>query len=874
MIDEIGLREGDMLGKYQIYDVLGSGAMGVVYRALHTTLQSYVAVKVLPLSLTQSNPDLAERFLREAQIMARIRDPNVVSVIDVDQDPASGLCYIVLEYVAGGTLGDAIGRAKKGGEGGKAIAESHILRIGADIAHALIVANENHVVHRDIKPDNIMLDGRGRAKLSDLGLAKISNAGAMSLTQNNAFMGTPAYMSPEQASDAKTSDTRDDIYSLGATLYHALTLNLPYDLETHYNIIAALIKKPTPNPRSLRPDISDATTAVVMKMMAKTREDRYQTAQDLLQDLELAHHNLQHAGGTAQGLAAEPFLYGKGDLPDISADRARRSGIELPPRTPVPPPTSSITPVAPQSTAAGFAPATVKMSKTAAARQPASRQCAVLFLDIVGYSKLDLEPQYAVKRIFNDYLDYSLTKAAEEKGILEYITEGDKQTRVDADQRIILDTGDGAAVCFMQDHEEALIAALIFQRSILALCHQSNYDIAVRLGIHSGPVKLIEDIHGKKNPIGNGINTAQRIMSFSAGNQLCISRNYYENVACVAEYYRKCCRYLGARLDKHEMEHVLYEYRDTELEPYLPEPLPVLEEKAKIIKPATPTPKAPEVLDIEAERVPTTLSLPNAEQQQPGTATEIFSDFAKSVAPDQAFAPSRPPSSIPPGWNPELLSTLEKQLAKYVGPVARALVKKAAASNATLTGLIEALAMEITKPEDRQRFQRDTSLPSTIAPSASVTSLNARGGLTSLSASQQRIVLPGAPSTSVPPQPNRSRVELPLVNAPAAAPAQPTFVAPPRPPAPQPAPQQSIAPAPAEPQRPASSVIPATPSFTQEELEIVSGRLAKIVGPIAKVLVKRASARTNSIDELIEALLPEIPNEHDRQKFVSSLYQQ
>ena len=143
-------------------------------------------------------------------------------------------------------------------------------------------------MHRDIKPDNIMLDLRGTAKLADLGLAKHALDSHVSLTLGGSFMGTPAYMSPEQARDAKVADTRDDIYSLGASFYECLTGEPPFQGETPYNIMSELLTKPSPKPRALRPDVSRSADLICRKMMAKTRDLRYADARALLQDLQHA----------------------------------------------------------------------------------------------------------------------------------------------------------------------------------------------------------------------------------------------------------------------------------------------------------------------------------------------------------------------------------------------------------------------------------------------------------------------------------------------------------------------------------------------------------------------------------------------------------
>jgi serine/threonine protein kinase len=209
------IEPGDVIGRCRIIRELGRGGVGTVYLATHQTLQIEVALKVLSPALSLDNPALAERFIREAQMAARIRHPNVIAVMDAAYDETTGLYFIVQEFVGGGSLSWHLRNGP--------LTEQKALAIITGIAQALVVAEENSIVHRDIKPDNIMLDARGTAKLADLGLAKNAIDNQITLTLGGSFMGTPAYMSPEQARDAKVADTRDDIYSLGATFYECLT---------------------------------------------------------------------------------------------------------------------------------------------------------------------------------------------------------------------------------------------------------------------------------------------------------------------------------------------------------------------------------------------------------------------------------------------------------------------------------------------------------------------------------------------------------------------------------------------------------------------------------------------------------------------------
>jgi len=269
---------GQVLGRCRILRELGHGAMGGVHLAQHTTLDIPVAIKVLPPRLASRDPQFVERFLREARLAAKIEHPNVIGVKDVDQDATTGFYYIVLEYVDGGSVRDRLRR-----EGPLPVDQA--LRITADVTRALTAAAQHAVVHRDIKPDNIMLTRGGQVKLADMGIAK-QQSDDTGVTMSQAMIGTPAYMSPEQATDAKNVDARADIYSLGATLYHMLVGVVPYDGDTVYTVLTKLATEPTPDPRAVRPEIPATTAQLCMKMMAKNPAERYQTPQELLAAIE------------------------------------------------------------------------------------------------------------------------------------------------------------------------------------------------------------------------------------------------------------------------------------------------------------------------------------------------------------------------------------------------------------------------------------------------------------------------------------------------------------------------------------------------------------------------------------------------------------
>ncbi len=268
------LSPGEKLGKYIIEKRLGKGGMGEVYLGKHEQLGILRAIKVLPQDLAKKNSQFFARFIREAKTACEIRHSNVVNVMDVENDDARGIDYIVMEYVDGG---DVRGLLKSSGH----LTVDQSLVIVEAVASALAAAAEYGIVHRDIKPDNIMLTKRGEVKLADLGIAK-SGDEDVQLTKTNVMMGTPAYLSPEQAKDAKHVDVRADIYSLGATFFEMLTGRIPYPGSSVYDIISKLHTDPVPNPCDFNTEIPPEIGKICMTMMAKKPANRYQSAAELL----------------------------------------------------------------------------------------------------------------------------------------------------------------------------------------------------------------------------------------------------------------------------------------------------------------------------------------------------------------------------------------------------------------------------------------------------------------------------------------------------------------------------------------------------------------------------------------------------------------
>jgi serine/threonine protein kinase len=265
---------GVTLGHCVIEQMLGQGGMARVYKGRQENLDRAVAIKVLP-PYYAADPAFVERFKLEARAMARLSHPNIVTVHDAGED--QGRLYIIMEYVGGGTLKQRMARS---------MPLSEITRVIHEVASALSYAASMGIIHRDVKPVNVLMDTSGRAVLSDFGIAKVLATSA-ALTQSGAGVGTPEYMSPEQCRGGSV-DARSDIYALGVMLYEMLTGHTPFEADNYTALAHSHIYEPVPPPSQRNPRISPAVQAVVMKALEKDPTQRFQTATDMAITLEQA----------------------------------------------------------------------------------------------------------------------------------------------------------------------------------------------------------------------------------------------------------------------------------------------------------------------------------------------------------------------------------------------------------------------------------------------------------------------------------------------------------------------------------------------------------------------------------------------------------
>ena len=262
-------------GRYKLEAKLGSGGMSTVYLANDGTLDRAVAVKVMHREMSEQ-PDQLERFRQEARAVAKLSHPNVVAVIDAGED--GGHPYIVFEYVEGETLKQRIARLG-------ALDTQEALAYAIEIARGLTVAHARNMVHRDIKPQNVLIDAEGRAKLTDFGISRQLEQDGMTATGR--VLGTTDYVAPEQAMGHPV-DIRSDIYSLGVVLYEMLIGQVPFHADSQVGVAMKHVNEELPDVQQRRPELSAAAALVVERATAKDPAERYQEVGEMIDDLSTA----------------------------------------------------------------------------------------------------------------------------------------------------------------------------------------------------------------------------------------------------------------------------------------------------------------------------------------------------------------------------------------------------------------------------------------------------------------------------------------------------------------------------------------------------------------------------------------------------------
>jgi len=354
-------------GHYDIVAELGRGGMGVVYKGYETSLNRYVAIKVLADALAHDQ-SVKERFLREARSMAALNDPHIIQIYFIGED--AGQTYFVMEFVDGESLGSVLRREVK-------LTPEQAAKIVYQTAQGLATAHDKGVIHRDIKPGNLMLSARGAVKIADFGIALSTQDFSKKLTSTGEFVGTPGYLSPEVC-QGKPVDQRSDIFSLGIVLFECLAGRMPFTDESPLGLMLEVVKAQIPDVCSLNKDVDAELSRILQKMVAKDPADRYQSCQELVADL--ARHPLVAKGGpitlqTKMSPAAATVI---GQTP-ISGQRALPSTSPTPQPLPVSKPT---TPAGSQPVIGGHQ--SVLQSQQTAPAKPSALPWAIAAILLLG----------------------------------------------------------------------------------------------------------------------------------------------------------------------------------------------------------------------------------------------------------------------------------------------------------------------------------------------------------------------------------------------------------------------------------------------------------------------------------------------------------
>jgi len=584
--DAASLPAGYRINEYNIERPLGGGGFGITYLARDSNLQLPVAIKeYFPSDLVTRGPDQSvqvrggstnehqeqydwglERFLDEARALATFRHPNIVRVLRYFRE--NGTAYIVMEYESGLSL-------KRWVPQNAPLSQRSLLSIIYPVLDGLEAVHKTGFLHRDIKPDNIYVRADGTPVLLDFGAARRVTA-----NRDMTNIVSPGFAPFEQYHSHGNQGPWTDIYSLGAVMYWMTTGKKPIES-------AARVKNDTMLPASSLAEVSVYGAA-------------------LLDAIEWAMHPDE---------SRRPQT--------VALFRSAIQGSERPANVHV----DGAAPDRPAIAAAGYAPSVPgSPSSSPSAIQRRNLLCTIMFLDLVGYSVRSVDDQVALKKLFNELIAKSL------KGVPE-------------DTRIAIDTGDGAAICFMGDPEEALHSAMLL-RDLLSQRYGSL--LSVRIGLHMGPVRVVSDINDRVNVVGDGINVAQRIMDFAQANQVLVSRSYYDVVSRITDDTQDMFQYLGQYEDKHGRLHEVY-------------------------------------------------SVSHAQRGAQGTST------TRREGPSTGYTQTLPVKSAKP-LEPDEVHEVEMDLARNIGPLARILVRKAQPLAPTIQALRNALAPSIQEPKAREAF--------------------------------------------------------------------------------------------------------------------------------------------------------------------------
>jgi serine/threonine protein kinase len=715
------LKPGHAIMEYVVDSTLGGGGFGITYLARDGNLNLPVAIKeYLPTDMAMRAGDGSvqalgdsyveqfnwglERFLDEARAMATFRHPNIVRALRYFQ--ANGTAYIVMEFESGESLKKWLPRQK-------GLNNAALLKLVNPLLDGLEVIHNAGYLHRDIKPDNIYVRNDSSPVLIDFGSAR-------NTTDNRELTSivTPGFAPFEQYQSKGNQGPWTDLYSLAAVMYWLISGQKPLSsLERmkqdamvpasqldHHNLIGVPMLSAID--WALNPD--------EMKRPQSVAEFRRRLHESVTQDTTVRNSEQADAtvrtwdattpSKTTSGVTAESVAQDKTVRNSEQADATVRTwDATTPSKT-----TSDVT--ANEATGTNLV-------------------CSILFLDIVAYSKTSVNEQYELKTNFNQLI----------AGKLAHIPESN---------RITLDTGDGAVICFMGDPEEVLYAARAVQKD---LAQQKR--LQVRMGLHIGPIRVINDLNGHKNVIGDGINVGQRVMSFADSNALVVSRAFYEIVACITNGGERGFTYLGERRDKHDRAHEIYAVV-SDFNSVIPDDIPATQiENSQNIKneiDATVVasiekeltrhlgPLAPVLIRKLKPRVANEIELVNQlalsigepahredfsrvmaklHRNSDGHSSPVSASNSQnnshlhvaSVSKNNSVSISESSAATRPWLTAECNTILEKSLARAIGPMARVVLKNETRKSENLAQLREALSLHIDNAEIRTQFLKDTS---------------------------------------------------------------------------------------------------------------------------------------------------------------------
>lgn len=756
--DVAGLPGGYRLLEYEIERQLGGGGFGITYLARDINLDLPVAVKEYfpsdsvargPNHLVQVRGDTQEvrdqyqwgleRFLDEARALASFRHPNIVRVLRYFRE--NGTAYIVMEYESGDPL-------KRWVPHHAPLSQRALLSVIYPLLDGLESVHKTGFLHRDIKPDNIYVRADGTPVLLDFGSAR-KVAGHRDMTN----IVSPGFAPFEQYHSQGNQGPWTDIYSLGAVMYWMVTGKKPVES-------AARVKTDT-----LLPATSLAEASVF--------------GQHLLEAIDWAM-SPDEAKRPQTVAALRAAIHGSERVDTQMLDVDLAPGAGLGPSGYAPPAAATSGPRSSSQT-----------SQTSLQRK--NLLCTIMFLDLVGYSIRSVDDQVAIKKLFNELIGKALMG-------------------VEEGNRIAIDTGDGAAICFLGDPEEALHSAMLL-RDLLTQRYGNH--LSVRIGLHMGPVRVISDINERVNVIGDGINVAQRIMDFAQGNQVLVSRAYYDVISRITDDTAGMFQYLGQFGDKHSRLH--------------------------------------EVYSVSSGSMGTT--------RREGPAT--------------GYTQTRPSNAGAP-LNPAQVAEVEAELVRHIGPLAKVLVRKALPLAGSIGHLRESLGPSIQDSKAREAFVHGghghntagghsrpsgspTARPSPLTqPLGPTTPSGPRGGQTMRAAPLSQPAgksVPGPFDASHGPASRSMPLGPSSRSMPLSQPSRPMPLSQPH--GPQDGAHSSRSAWPAQ--------IPA------EELTVIEKTLSKFIGPMAKMIVRKEAGRAASYRDFVVAVAENIDQPVQREAFITEL---